>query len=327
MDLRKCILTKNACYKAGRKITPSGVMWHSTGVNNPNLKRYVQPDDGKLGKNPNGNHWNQNKPDGREVCVHAFIGKDKNGDVCTYQTLPWNYRGWHCGGSGNSEYISFEICEDDLKDKNYFNKVYKEAVELTAYLCKKYGLNPKGKNVIICHQDGYKLGIASNHSDVYHWFNKYGKDMNDVRKDVAKAMRDPSYTPPVTSSNSTSDKTSNSSSSKTTLKVDGYWGSKTTRRLQEIFGTTVDGKVSNQFKAYKAGNPGLDSGWEWESDPDGYSPLIKAIQKKVGATQDGHIGPNTIKKIQKWLGCAQDGCFSGPSPCIKKLQQWCNKQK
>lgn len=188
MDLRKCILTNNACYKAGRTITPKGVMWHSTGANNPNLKRYVQPDDGLLGVNPNGNDWNRYKPDGRSVCVHAFIGKDKNGKVCTYQTLPWDRRGWHCGGSGNDRYISFEMCEDALNNRSYFDAVYKEAVELTAYLCKLYGFNPKGSNVIICHQDGYKLGIASNHSDVYHWFNKFGKTMDDVRNDVAAAM-------------------------------------------------------------------------------------------------------------------------------------------
>ena len=139
----------------------------------------------------------------------------------------------------------------------------------------------------------------------------------------------------ASSSNGTSSNSSKPSASKpaaTTsasdqLKVDGYWGTKTTKRLQQIFGTTADGVVSNQFSCYKAQNPGLDSGWEWESNPSGYSPLIKAIQKKVGATQDGHIGPKTIKAIQKWLGCTQDGCFSGPSPCIKKLQQWINKQK
>lgn len=188
MDLRKQILTKNQCYKTGAKITPKGVMWHSTGANNPNLKRYVGPDDGKLGVNNSGNHWNQYRPDGRQVCVHAFIGKDKNGKVCTYQTLPFNMRGWHAGGSANNSYIGFEICEDGLADKDYFNKVYKEAVEFTAYLCKTYKLDPMGKNVIICHQDGYKLGIASNHSDVYHWFNKHGKTMADVRKDVKAHM-------------------------------------------------------------------------------------------------------------------------------------------
>ena len=125
----------------------------------------------------------------------------------------------------------------------------------------------------------------------------------------------------------TSTGTTSSSSAKITLKIDGYWGASTTKRLQQIFGTTVDGKVSNQFSAYKSQNPGLDSGWEWKSNPTGYSPLIKAIQKKVGATQDGHIGPKTIKAIQKWMGTTQDGVFSAKSPCIKKLQQWCNNQK
>ena len=51
MELKKCILTKNNCYKKGQKINPKGIVVHSTGANNPNLKRYVQPDDGLLGKN------------------------------------------------------------------------------------------------------------------------------------------------------------------------------------------------------------------------------------------------------------------------------------
>lgn len=41
---------------------------------------------------------------------------------------------------------------------------------------------------ILCHQDSYQLKLGSNHSDIYHWFNKHGKSMEDVRKDVAKLM-------------------------------------------------------------------------------------------------------------------------------------------
>src|SRR5690625_7398097 len=70
-------------------------MVHSTGVNNFYLKRYVGPDDGLLGKNQYNNHWNQPGPDGRQVCVHAFIGKLKDGSIATYQTLTWNHRGRH----------------------------------------------------------------------------------------------------------------------------------------------------------------------------------------------------------------------------------------
>lgn len=181
MNLNKLILTENACYKAGRKITVKGIMVHSTGANNPWLKRYVGPDDGKLGKNQYNNHWNTYHPGGREVCVHGFIGKLADGTVATYQTLPWDHRGWHAGGSANDTHIGFEICEDDLTDGAYFAKVYKEAVELCAYLCKQYGLTEKN---IICHSEGYKQGVASNHGDVMHWFPKHGKSMDTFRAEV-----------------------------------------------------------------------------------------------------------------------------------------------
>lgn len=192
MNLYKCYATRNECYKAGKTIKPKGIMVHSTGANNPNLKRYVQPDDGKLGVNLNNNSFNNPLPGGRQVCVHAFIGKLANGDIATYQILPWNYRAWHSGGSANNTHIGFEICEDGLTDKNYFDKVYNEAVSLCVYLCKMFGLTEKD---IICHSEGYKLGVASNHSDVMHWFPKHGKSMDTFRADVKEKLG--SYTTPV----------------------------------------------------------------------------------------------------------------------------------
>jgi N-acetylmuramoyl-L-alanine amidase len=185
MKLYKLILTNNACYKAGKTIKPKGIMVHSTGANNPWLKRYVGPDDGLLGKNQYNNHWNQDKPGGRQVCVHAFIGKLADGSIATYQTLPWNHRGWHAGGDANNTHIGFEICEDGLTDASYFSAVYKEAVELCVHLCKLYGLSEKD---IICHSEGYKQGIASNHADVMHWFPKHGKTMDTFRVDVKKLL-------------------------------------------------------------------------------------------------------------------------------------------
>ena len=194
MNLHKLILTNNACYKAGKTITPKGIMVHSTGANNPNLKRYVGPDDGLLGKNQYNNHWNQDKPDGRQVCVHGFIGKLADGSIATYQTLPWNYRGWHAGGSANDTHISFEICEDGLTDASYFSAVYKEAVELCVYLCKQYGLTEKD---IICHSEGHKLGVASNHGDVMHWFPKHGKSMDTFRADVKSGLTSANPAEPI----------------------------------------------------------------------------------------------------------------------------------
>lgn len=192
MNLNKIIFTNNACYKAGRKITVKGIMVHSTGANNPWLRRYVGPDDGKVGPNTNNNTWNVAYPGGREVCVHAFIGKLADGSVATYQTLPWDHRGWHAGGSANNTHIGFEICEDGLADAGYFSKVYQEAVELCAHLCKLYGLTEKD---IICHSEGYKKGVASNHADVMHWFPKHGKSMDTFRADVKKLLNSASATP------------------------------------------------------------------------------------------------------------------------------------
>lgn len=188
MNLHKLILTNNACFKAGKTIKPKGIMVHSTGANNPWLKRYVGPDDGLLGKNQNNNHWNRDKPNGRQVCVHGFIGKLSNGTIATYQTLPWSHRGWHAGGTANNTHIGFEMCEDGLTDASYFSAVYKEAVELCVYLCKLYGLSEKN---IICHSEGYKLGIASSHADVMHWFPKHGKSMDTFRDDVGNRLMQP----------------------------------------------------------------------------------------------------------------------------------------
>lgn len=182
------ILTQNDCYKAGRTITPRGVMVHSTGADNPDLSRYV-PGNEVIGRNTAGNHWDMS---GTEACVHAFIGKLADGSVGVVQTLPWNRRGWHCGkgsrGSANDTHISFEICEDGLQDASYFGAVYQAAVELTADLCKQYGLNPQADGVVICHSEGHARGVASNHADVMHWFPIHGKSMNTFRADVAQMI-------------------------------------------------------------------------------------------------------------------------------------------
>jgi hypothetical protein len=62
-----CMMTQSTCYKGTTTMTPKGVLWHSTGANNPFLKRYVQPDDNApnrdelialIGKNSYNNDFN-----------------------------------------------------------------------------------------------------------------------------------------------------------------------------------------------------------------------------------------------------------------------------
>lgn len=178
------------CYKQGTEQTPAGVQVHSTGANNPYLKRYVQPDDGRLGKNANGN--DHNKPGGN-VCANAYIGKLQDGTVAVYQTLPWDYRCWlsGSGSSGNANrmgYIGYEVCEDGLNDREYFDKVMAQAVLLTAYLCNAYGISPDN---VRDHAELHEMGLASNHSDITHWLEKFGLNMMDFRQMVRDAMAEP----------------------------------------------------------------------------------------------------------------------------------------
>ena len=201
-----CMMTNSTCYKGTTQFTPKGVLWHSTGANNPWLKRYVQPSENDpnyaelmqlLGKNQYGNDWNHEDID---AGLNAWVGELADGSVATVQTLEWDMRPWGCGsgskGSCNDGWIQFEICEDGLTDKDYFDKAYQEACEITAYLCDMFNINPKGTvtvngvqvPTILCHADAHKLGLGSNHGDVNHWFPKHGKSMATAREDVAKEM-------------------------------------------------------------------------------------------------------------------------------------------
>jgi len=201
-----CMMTQSTCYRGTRKFAPKGILWHSTGANNPWLKRYVQPDDNaadkakwlnRLGKNQYGNDWNHKEV---EAGLNCWIGKLADGTVAAVQTMPWDYRPWGCGsgskGSCNNTHIQFEICEDGLNDKSYWDAVYKEACEMTAYLCRMFGIDPKGTTIcngvtvptIIDHTGSHALGLGSNHGDVQHWSRKYGMTMDTVRNDVAALL-------------------------------------------------------------------------------------------------------------------------------------------
>lgn len=211
-----CMQTQSKCYRGTRPMTVRGVLWHSTGANNPNLSRYVQPSDAAvdkikmialIGKNKYGNDINHNID--RNMGVNAWVGKLADGSVATVQAMPWEFAPWGCGagpkGSCNNGWIQFEICEDDLKNEEYALAVYNEACELTAYLCSLYGINPEGTvtlngvkvPTILDHTTSNSLGLGSNHGDIAHWFPKYGKTLATIRKDVKALMGGAVNPPPV----------------------------------------------------------------------------------------------------------------------------------
>ncbi|HHZ17732.1 MAG TPA: N-acetylmuramoyl-L-alanine amidase [Acholeplasmataceae bacterium] len=184
MEITEKIMTRNDCYRANRKITPRGIMVHSTAT--PGVRAGEWFD-----------RWNKSFEAGetdRQVCVHAFLD-----DTDIYQYLPWDHRGWHAGGKANDTYIGFEICEpggftyrgaemigyDPVLNEEYFRKVFRRAAELCAWLCRKYGFD---ETAIITHCEGHRLGIASDHADVMHWFPKHGESMDTFRALVRKIL-------------------------------------------------------------------------------------------------------------------------------------------
>lgn len=208
-----CMQTNSTCYKQTRIMQPVGILWHSTGANNPKLSRYIQPLETDanynemitlLGKNKYNNDYNHTS---HQSGLNCWIGKLADGSVITVQSMPWNYRPWGCGsgpkGSCNNGWIQFEICEDGLTDPDYFAKVYKEACEITAYLCQMFNIDPHGTVMmngvrvptILCHADSCQLGLGSNHGDINHWFPKHGKSMETARNDVAALLNSSPITP------------------------------------------------------------------------------------------------------------------------------------
>ena len=183
INIKQKFTTKNKCYTNNTKIAVKGIILHSVGVPQPKADAFF-------------NSFNSSTV---SKAVHAFV----QADGYVLQTLPWNIKAWHCGGSCNSTHIGVEMTEPstikyiggatwtDLNPSQtaaFVQGTYKSAVELFAMLCKKYNLDPLQDGVILSHHEAHLRGKASNHGDVEHIWNKLGLTMNQFRKDVKKAM-------------------------------------------------------------------------------------------------------------------------------------------
>ena len=178
MQIIPAFVTQNKCYQAGAPLTPRGIMLHSVGCAQPSAAVFARS-------------FNQYQPGGQSVCVHAFA----QADGTVYQLLPWEMRGWHCGGAANGTHIGVEMTEPDVsmpyaESAEQIAGTYHTAVELFAALCKKYGLDPVRDGVIIGHAEGHRRGVASNHADPEVLWRTYdmGYTMDGFRADVAEAM-------------------------------------------------------------------------------------------------------------------------------------------
>lgn len=206
MKIKSCICTESRAYKNNpiMKGTPAGIIIHSTGANNPYIKRYVQPTNANanyseilkdIGKNEHKNDWNRDdeKTNPRHVCPHGIVGYNAKKEVCCYQILPYEKCCNGCGtgdkGSYNSNppYIQIETCEDDLRDTHYLFKCLKALAEWCAGLSIKYSIPVEN---IISHKEAHKRGYATNHRDIDHWLSLHNLTMHDFRELVRAKKED-----------------------------------------------------------------------------------------------------------------------------------------
>ena len=110
--------------------------------------------------------------------------------------------------------------------------------------------------------------------------------------------------------------------------MDGFWGSATTTRAQQVLGQPVDGQVRFQFKNNE--QPAMTTGWVFDFVPGQGSPLIRRMQEIMAAagqyqgTVDGVAGREFSKGLQRRFGTLVDGTLEAKSPTVKALQRALN---
>lgn len=293
MDIVQYFLTENPCYKTGRKIKPSGIVVHSTGANNPYIKRYVGPDDGILGKNQYNNHWNKSSA---TKCVHAFIGKVADGTVKIYQTLPWDHRCWGVGsgkkGSHNATHIQFEICEDGLNNEAYYNEAFNLAKELCAFLCAEYGIDPDN---VVGHYESAAAGYGSNHGDPRNWQRKFGGSMDQFRADVKAMLGQVEGNTVITQPTKEPEKATQDKPTQSTTTT------KPTTSGVITMNTLRNGSKGKQVKLlqFLLNEIGHDAGKTDGIFGSNTLAAVKAFQKASGLAVDGIAGKNTLNALWK----------------------------
>jgi len=232
--------TKNGAYvykttMPGGK--PIGLLWHSTGADNPWVQRYAADADTKdpiIGTNTNGNGFTQ-KTDkngknaaGKSVpCPNAVMGLGTDGKMITVKILPDDYCPWSSGAGNadtakkngfsgnNANFLSMyqlEVCEDQrcagtvygrtnpYSPTEYAKLCYNEMVAFSVEFFKKYfGGDPEKvtAKTLTTHAEGNKLGIASGHSDPWHWLTKHGYNGDSLRSAVKEVLAKDTPTPPT----------------------------------------------------------------------------------------------------------------------------------
>src|SRR5699024_4723539 len=185
-----------------------------------------------------------------------------------------------------------------------FKKAVDNSVELARHLMKKYGIPADN---VIQHSDA-----SGKDCPRYLRSGEKGVSWSDFKAKLSGKKTSAPISKPTKPAKKPS---------KANLKVDGKWGKDTTRALQRALGTPVDGIISRQPRnsvttSFYGDTISFGSG--------NGSPVVRALQRKVGAKVDGKLGPETVRRLQRYLGTVQDGKLSRPSLVVRELQRRLN---
>lgn len=180
MQIIQTFVTQNPMYRNPTKIPVRKLVLHSVGTPQPSAAVFAR-------------QWQTAR-----YFAHAVL----QADGTVYQALPWDYLCYHVGAA-NAYSIGVEmtepdciryiggatfVCSDWARAVAQVSGTYKTAVELFAYLCGAFGLDPM--NDIMSHNEAGKLGIGTDHVDPEHLWRQLGRGytMDGFRQDVYAEM-------------------------------------------------------------------------------------------------------------------------------------------
>ena len=180
MQIIPAFVTQNPLYQQYTRIQVRKLVLHSVGCPQPSAAVFAR-------------QWQTAR-----YFAHAVL----QADGTVYQVAPWDCRLMHVGAA-NAYSIGVEmtepdcirytsgatfVCSDQARAAAQVTGTYNTAVELFAWLCTQFGLDPNKD--IISHAEASAMGIGTDHADPEHLWRQLGMGctMDGFRRDVAEAM-------------------------------------------------------------------------------------------------------------------------------------------
>lgn len=180
VNVVEAFVTQNPLYQQYTRIPVRKLVLHSVGCPQPSAAVFAR-------------QWQTAR-----YFAHAVL----QADGTVYQAMPWDYLCYHVGAA-NAYSIGVEmtepdciryiggatfVCSDWERAIAQVTGTYNTAVELFAWLCTQFGLDPRSD--IISHAEASAMGIGTDHADPEHLWRQLGRGytMDGFRADVAAAM-------------------------------------------------------------------------------------------------------------------------------------------